>query len=163
MIDLIGKRRYGYSSAAASSSSACSSSRPHSSRMATSGLQFSIAYTGGTVWEVHFEEGAPDPGDVRAVLEGQGLTGEVAITEASDREFVLIRTETLLQETALAEGSAAAAACGRSGRPPTPPPRPPRLRLVSPTPPKPLPTPTAAAPEADAAPAAETEAPAAEA
>jgi preprotein translocase subunit SecF len=60
------------------------------------GLQFSIAYTGGTIWEVHFEEGAPRPDSVRAVLEQQGLAGsEVAITTANEREYVLIRTEAL--------------------------------------------------------------------
>ena len=75
------------------------------------GLQFSIAYTGGTVWEVHFEDGAPDPVDVRAVLEEQGLpNSEVAITGSDDRDYVLIRTEALtLVETELTEGSAAAA------------------------------------------------------
>jgi preprotein translocase SecF subunit len=60
------------------------------------GLRFSIAYTGGTIWEVHFEEGAPRPDAVRAVLERQGLEGsEVAITTADAREYVLIRTEAL--------------------------------------------------------------------
>jgi len=80
------------------------------------GLQFSIAYTGGTVWEVHFDGETPDPADVRAVLEGQGLTGsDVAITGSDEREYVLIRTEALaLEKPTVVEGSAAAAAASAS-------------------------------------------------
>jgi preprotein translocase subunit SecF len=76
------------------------------------GLQFSIAYTGGTVWEVHFEGETPDPADVRAVLEGLGHAGsDVAITGGDDREYVLMRTEALaLEAPKVTEGSAAAAA-----------------------------------------------------
>lgn len=60
------------------------------------GLRFSIAYTGGTIWEVHFEDGTPRPEDVRAILEAQGMAGsEVVITSSEDREYVLIRTEAL--------------------------------------------------------------------
>jgi preprotein translocase SecF subunit len=56
------------------------------------GLQFSIDFTGGTVWEVHFEEGTPTPAEVQEVMTEQGLPGSVAITTAGDREYVLIRT-----------------------------------------------------------------------
>lgn len=60
------------------------------------GLRFSIAYTGGTIWEVHFEDGTPRPDEVRSVLEAQGMAGsEVVITSSEDREYVLIRTEAL--------------------------------------------------------------------
>ena len=46
------------------------------------GLNFSIDYTGGTVWEVHFAQGTPDPGEVRDVLTGVGIEGsQVAITD----------------------------------------------------------------------------------
>ncbi len=80
------------------------------------GLQFSIAYTGGTVWEVHFDGETPDPADVRAVLEGQGLAGsDVAITGSDEREYVLIRTEALaLEKPTVVEGSVAAAAASAS-------------------------------------------------
>ena len=80
------------------------------------GLQFSIAYTGGTVWEVHFDGETPDPADVRAVLEGLGHAGsDVAITGGDEREYVLIRTEALaLEEPTVVEGSAAAAAASAS-------------------------------------------------
>jgi preprotein translocase SecF subunit len=80
------------------------------------GLQFSIAYTGGTVWEVHFEDGAPDPAAVRAILEEQGLGGsDVAITGSDEREYVLIRTEALaLEGPTVVEGSAAAAVASAS-------------------------------------------------
>ncbi|MDQ3406690.1 MAG: protein translocase subunit SecF [Chloroflexota bacterium] len=66
------------------------------------GLQFSIDYTGGTIWEVHFEEGTPETADVRDVLVQQGLPdSSVAITTAGDRQYILIRTEEIgLQERA---------------------------------------------------------------
>lgn len=57
------------------------------------GLQFSIDFTGGTVWEVHFRDGVPSPAEVREVLTEQGLDGSAAITTAGDRQYVLIRTE----------------------------------------------------------------------
>jgi preprotein translocase subunit SecF len=57
------------------------------------GLQFSIDYTGGTVWEVHFRDGTPTPAEVRQVMTEQGLSGNAAITTAGDREYVLVRTE----------------------------------------------------------------------
>jgi preprotein translocase subunit SecF len=57
------------------------------------GLQFSIDFTGGTVWEVHFRDGTPTPAQVREVLTEQGLDGSAAITTAGEREYVLIRTE----------------------------------------------------------------------
>ena len=110
MIDIIGKRRYGYLLSGILIVTGLLFILATLIPNGNVGLQFSIAYTGGTVWEIHFEEGTPDPNDVRSVLADQGLTGEVAITEANDREFVLIRTEALLQETELTEGSAAAAA-----------------------------------------------------
>ncbi|MFO1538861.1 MAG: protein translocase subunit SecF [Chloroflexota bacterium] len=59
------------------------------------GLKFSIAYTGGTIWEVHFAEGAPDPEAVLAILEEQGLEGEVNRTVTDGRTYTLIRTEAL--------------------------------------------------------------------
>jgi len=109
MIDIIGKRRYGYALSAILVTIGLVAIVATLIPNGNVGLQFSIAYTGGTVWEIHFEDGTPEPADVRAVLEGQGLTGEVAITEANDREFVLIRTEPLLLEANIVEGSAAAA------------------------------------------------------
>ena len=57
------------------------------------GLKFSIDFTGGTVWEIHFQDGTPAPGDVHEVMAELGLPGTVAIATAGDREYVLIRTE----------------------------------------------------------------------
>jgi preprotein translocase SecF subunit len=57
------------------------------------GLQFSIDYTGGTVWEVHFEGDVPAPAEVREVMAEQGLGGNVALTTSGERQYVLIRTE----------------------------------------------------------------------
>jgi preprotein translocase SecF subunit len=80
------------------------------------GLQFSIAYTGGTVWEVHFRDGTPDPNAVRAVLDRLGHAGsDVAITGGEDRKYVLIRTQALaLQAPTVKEGSSAAALASAS-------------------------------------------------
>jgi preprotein translocase SecF subunit len=56
------------------------------------GLQFSIDFTGGTVWEVHFKNGTPTGAQVQQVMGQQGLPGSAAITTAGDRDYVLIRT-----------------------------------------------------------------------
>lgn len=68
------------------------------------GLQFSIDYTGGTIWEVHFQGDTPSAAEVREVLVEQGLPdSSVAITTAGERQYVLIRTEEIgLQEQASA-------------------------------------------------------------
>lgn len=57
------------------------------------GLQFSIDFTGGTVWEVHFRDRTPTPAEVREVLAEQGLGGNVALTTSAERQYVLIRTD----------------------------------------------------------------------
>jgi preprotein translocase SecF subunit len=112
MINIIGRRKYGYVLSAIMVTIGLLFILATLIPNGNVGLQFSIAYTGGTVWEVHFEDGTPDLADVRAVLEEQGLPGsEVAITGSDDRDYVLIRTEALaLLEPELAEGSTAAAA-----------------------------------------------------
>ena len=56
------------------------------------GLQFSIDFTGGTVWEVHFANGTPTTAQVQEVMAEQGLPGSVAITTAGDKSYVQIRT-----------------------------------------------------------------------
>jgi preprotein translocase SecF subunit len=56
------------------------------------GLQFSIDFTGGTVWEIHFRDSAPSPSEVQEVMEEQGLPGTAAITTSGERQYVLIRT-----------------------------------------------------------------------
>ena len=112
MFDIIGKRRYGYLLSAILVSVGLVFILATFIPNGNVGLQFSIAYTGGTVWEVHFEGETPDPVAVRAVLEEQGLPGsEVAITSSDERDYVLIRTSALtLREPEIVEGSAAAAA-----------------------------------------------------
>lgn len=57
------------------------------------GLKFSVDFTGGTVWEVHFRDGTPPPNEVHEVMADLGLPGSVAITTAGEREYVLIKTE----------------------------------------------------------------------
>ena len=81
MFDWVGKRHYGYIFSAVLTVICLLFILSTFIPNAGLGLQFSIAYTGGTVWEVHFEDGAPDPSEVRAILEEQGLAGsDVAIT-----------------------------------------------------------------------------------
>jgi preprotein translocase SecF subunit len=111
VLDIIGKRRYGYLFSAILTGLGLVFVLATLLPNAGLGLQFSIAYTGGTVWEVHFEGDTPDPADVRAVLDEHGLPGsEVAITGEAPREYVLLRTEALaLDEPEVSEGSAAAA------------------------------------------------------
>jgi preprotein translocase subunit SecF len=66
------------------------------------GLRFSIAYTGGTEWTVHFADGVPDHREVVAVLEAQGLPGSEAVdSNIGGKDYTLIRTSAL----ALGEGS----------------------------------------------------------
>jgi len=58
------------------------------------GLQFSIDYTGGTEWEIHFANGLPTSEAVQQVLTDQGLTGTITVTKSPDgRQFILIKTE----------------------------------------------------------------------
>ncbi|HEY7024014.1 MAG TPA: protein translocase subunit SecF [Candidatus Limnocylindrales bacterium] len=57
------------------------------------GLQFSIDFTGGTVWEIHFANGTPSSADVQAIMASQGLPGTAAIATVGDKSYVLIRTE----------------------------------------------------------------------
>jgi len=59
----------------------------------TAGLRFSIDFTGGTVWEIHFRDGTPDPAEVHDVMAELDLPGTVAVTTAVEREYILIRTE----------------------------------------------------------------------
>jgi preprotein translocase SecF subunit len=111
VLDIIGKRRYGYAFSLILTIVCLVFILATLLPNAGIGLQFSIAYTGGTVWEVHFEDGAPDPAEVRTALEELGHPGsEVAITGDPEREYVLIRTEALtLVDPTVTEGSAAAA------------------------------------------------------
>ena len=85
------------------------------------GLQFSIAYTGGTEWEVRFEGGTPEQADVRAILEAQGLgDSEVAIIDTDEGDYVRIRTRALaLEAPTVTEGSAAAAAAAAASASPS--------------------------------------------
>jgi preprotein translocase subunit SecF len=54
------------------------------------GLRFSIDFTGGTQWEIRFEDRAVTPAQVREVLAGQGF-GDATARVASD-DYILIRT-----------------------------------------------------------------------
>ena len=55
------------------------------------GLQFSIHYTGGTKWEIRFEDRSVTPDQVKAVLVAGGY-GDSTVQTTSD-DFLLIRTE----------------------------------------------------------------------
>ena len=93
MFDLIGKRRwfYAFSSLIMIPGLIFILLTPFSNGSA--GLKFSVDFTGGTVWEIHFRDATPAPRDVKAVMEELGLPGSVAITTAGGRDYVLIRTE----------------------------------------------------------------------
>ncbi len=93
MFDLIGKRRwfYAFSSLIMIPGLIFILLTPFSN--GTAGLKFSVDFTGGTVWEIHFRDGTPQPLQVKAVMDELGLPGNVAITTAGERDYVLIRTE----------------------------------------------------------------------
>jgi preprotein translocase subunit SecF len=56
------------------------------------GLDFSIDFTGGTIWEIRFQNGTPDPAAVKGVLAQQGITdATVALTTRATGEYVLLR------------------------------------------------------------------------
>ena len=60
--------------------------------VSSAGLQFTIDYTGGTKWEIRFQDPAVTPGQVKAVLASQGLEA-VALTTSSG--FIEIKTVAL--------------------------------------------------------------------
>ena len=93
MFDIVGKRRwfYAFSLLIMIPGLIFIALTPFSDGKA--GLRFSIDFTGGTVWEIHFRDGTPPPSEVDEVMAELGLPGSVAITTAGDREYVLIRTE----------------------------------------------------------------------
>ena len=57
------------------------------------GLQFTIDYTGGTRWEIRFEDPAVTPEQVRGVFEDQGLEAQVLSTGSG---FIEIKTEQIV-------------------------------------------------------------------
>ena len=99
------------------------------------GLQFSIAYRGGTEWTVQFANGAPEPADVVKVLDAQGLPGaEVLTTTNNGVEYTLIRTAALSLTTSqgVTNGALARSRCQRHGRLAIRHDRPPRAAPASP-------------------------------
>ena len=83
------------------------------------GLQFSIDFTGGTVWEIHFKDGTPTSLAVQEVMAAQGLPGSAAITTSGDKEYILIRTIQIglaeFPATPSPQPSASAAPSGSAG------------------------------------------------
>jgi preprotein translocase SecF subunit len=55
------------------------------------GLQFSIDYTGGTRWEIHFKDPAVTPDRVKTVLAGQGMADAVVVSTSEG--FLEIRSK----------------------------------------------------------------------
>jgi preprotein translocase SecF subunit len=98
VFDIIGKRRYFYAISLAVTIPGLIFILLTFLPGSKMGLQFSIAYTGGTIWEVHFADADPSPDDVLAVLGGVGLDGEVNRTSTGGKDYILIRTEPLLRE-----------------------------------------------------------------
>ena len=60
--------------------------------VSSAGLQFTIDYTGGTKWEIRFQDPAVTPGQVKAVFASQGLEA-VALSTSSG--FIEIKTVAL--------------------------------------------------------------------
>ena len=60
------------------------------------GLKFSIDYTGGTIWEIHFENGTPNTNDVRSLLAAQGFGDSTVVTTSGG--YIQIRTRQLALE-----------------------------------------------------------------
>ena len=82
------------------------------------GLQFSIAYRGGTEWTTQFANGAPEPAKVVAVLAANGLEGaEVLTTTNNGVQYTLIRTEALSLAANQGVSNGASPAPGASGAP----------------------------------------------
>jgi len=75
------------------------------------GLQFSIDYTGGTKWEIRFDDRAVTPEQVKAVLAAEGFADSTVQTTSDD--FLLIRTEPI----GLVEAPAETATPAPSGSP----------------------------------------------
>ena len=140
MIDIIGKRRYGYILSATLMVIGLVFILATLIPNGNVGLQFSIAYTGGTVWEVHFEDGTPEPNDVRAVLEEVGLD-----RRGRDHRGQRPGVRAHPHRGALAAGAGAGGRLRRRARRRRPPPhpKPPRLlRSSRPQPARLLPSPT---------------------
>ncbi len=92
MFDLIGKRRWFYIFSALITIPGLIFILLTPLTGGAAGLRFSIDFTGGTVWEIHFRDGTPAPVDVQAVMDEHDMPGTVAITTAGGRDYVLIRT-----------------------------------------------------------------------
>jgi preprotein translocase subunit SecF len=59
----------------------------------TTGLQFSIDYTGGTEWRVHFRDATPSADEVRATLEEDGVErATVRAVQFGDAPYLVITT-----------------------------------------------------------------------
>ena len=64
------------------------------------GIQFSIDYTGGTVWEIHFKNGTPSTDQVKQVLDAQGLSDSSVTTSTQNGlTYVLMRLPVVGLET----------------------------------------------------------------
>jgi preprotein translocase SecF subunit len=96
--------------------------------VSSAGLQFTIDYTGGTTWEIRFQDPNVTPDQVEAVFAQQGLQA-VAVTTSSG--FMQIKTEQiagLIDQTPTASAgpsgspsaSSSAAASGSPGASPSP-------------------------------------------
>jgi preprotein translocase SecF subunit len=80
------------------------------------GLQFSIDYTGGTKWEIQFEDREVTPDQVKAVLVAEGYSDSTVQTTSND--YLLIRTEPIgFVETAALATPAPSASAAPSASP----------------------------------------------
>ena len=64
------------------------------------GIQFSIDYTGGTVWEIHFKDGTPTTDQVKQVLDAQGLSDSSVTTSTQNGlTYILMRLPVVALQT----------------------------------------------------------------
>jgi len=81
----------------------------------SAGLQFSIDYTGGTKWEIRFDDRTVTPEQVKAVLTAEGFGDSVVQTTSDD--FILIRTVPIGFVEAASPSPSASASAAPSGSP----------------------------------------------
>jgi preprotein translocase subunit SecF len=91
VFDIIGKRRWFYLISALVTIPGLIFILATPLTAGATGLKFSIDYTGGTLWEIRFEDPAVTPAQVRAVLAAEGHADSTVVTTSDG--YLLIRTE----------------------------------------------------------------------
>ena len=114
MFDIIGKRRYFYAFSLAITIPGLFFILL--TPFTNAGLQFTIDYTGGTVWEIKFQDPSVTPDQVEAVFAQQGLE---AVAISTSNGFIQIKTEPigLAPAPSATPAPSASGSAGPSGSP----------------------------------------------